>query len=47
MSGLNTGKGESTRVYAGQMSYTAHGAVSSLQLGNAKWEHTGAIKSEI
>ncbi|HKC66041.1 MAG TPA: RHS repeat-associated core domain-containing protein, partial [Pyrinomonadaceae bacterium] len=32
--------GESDKTYASQFSYTAHGAVKELKLGNNLWEHT-------
>jgi YD repeat-containing protein len=32
--------GEANKTYASAVSYTAHGAVSDLQLGNQLWEHT-------
>jgi RHS repeat-associated protein len=42
--GLNglTGQkpGDPLKTYASSFSYTAHGAVGAMQLGNTKWEHT-------
>ena len=32
--------GEANKTYASAFSYTAHGAVSQVQLGNQLWEHT-------
>jgi RHS repeat-associated protein len=31
--------GEANKTYASQLSYASHGAVSTMQLGNQKWEH--------
>ena len=38
MTGQKTG--EANKTYASSFSYTAHGAVSQVQLGNQLWEHT-------
>jgi RHS repeat-associated protein len=35
-----TKTGEQPRTYASQFTYSAHGAVVAMQLGNNKWEHT-------
>jgi hypothetical protein len=32
--------GEANKTYASSFSYTAHGAIGSMQLGNDLWEHT-------
>jgi len=32
--------GEANKTYASSFSYTAHGAIGSMQLGNNLWEHT-------
>lgn len=41
ISSLNGQKsGEANKTYASQISYALHGAVSAMQLGNTKWEHT-------
>ena len=33
-------QGQTTTAYAAQFAYAPHGAVSQLQLGNGRWEHT-------
>jgi YD repeat-containing protein len=38
VNGQNTG--EANKTYASQFTYSAHGAVSAMALGNGLWEHT-------
>ncbi|MDQ3649593.1 MAG: hypothetical protein M3458_04790 [Acidobacteriota bacterium] len=38
--GVSGQQGAETKTYASAISYTAHGAVSAMQLGNSLWEHT-------
>jgi RHS repeat-associated protein len=41
LNGLSGQKpGDPVKTYASSFSYTAHGAVGAMQLGNTKWEHT-------
>lgn len=41
LSGVNGQKtGETSKPYASQLSYSAHGAVAEMKLGNNLWEHT-------
>ena len=39
--------GETNKTYASSFSYTPHGAVGSMQLGNNLWEHTNFNSTQI